>query len=303
MHHLLNLPRELRDQIISLVVLSPPIAARGEMSRMWPHHIGFPKAPLYETYSAYGLLHTSKQLKDETEALLRHVQPPMQMNIALVASGKVTGEFRQPTWVCLPTRSASVEEMDLNIELRTDEPTQESNDRLIADLFTELVQNVKAILAHMHATCTTPAPERITRRNRDHYSIKCVNIRITASCDMTLDDAVIMASLDQIKKDVLIRKCMPTLQYSIMCQYEYAPSMDSFLNLPRKKLVLDATRFSLYNLFDFTRVRRITFWVNDQIWTTCYVAGKRYGKHRRRRLTGVPPGLPPPDKDEGCCVI
>ena len=103
---LLSLPRELRDQIIEHVVLfrkvppqDPTQCLQSRVDSSGNGTLRLP-APSQETYNAFGLLGTSRQIRDETQYRLSQLNPPYSLDV-MIGDNELW-----PTWTCCPTRSS-----------------------------------------------------------------------------------------------------------------------------------------------------------------------------------------------------
>lgn len=132
MPSLLSLPRELRDEIIELVLSSQvalPLGTtceRYHLGQMMPHYpewlvvdipFFFPNTEAACSPPGLGLLRTNKQLRSETIDRIENAGIPLTLDMAMLDSNWVW-----PAWRTLPPRiSTTVQDLNINIILvRTD---------------------------------------------------------------------------------------------------------------------------------------------------------------------------------------
>ncbi|OJJ54879.1 hypothetical protein ASPSYDRAFT_49040 [Aspergillus sydowii CBS 593.65] len=122
---LLQIPRELRDQIIELVLYSPSQLTDGllypsnrvhlhdtKYSVLFCERVWYVKEPEWTIPAARALLLVSHQIAAETKAILSRCRVSYVLDV-----GIVQGRYLWPTWLAVPILSDRIDELTVNLRV------------------------------------------------------------------------------------------------------------------------------------------------------------------------------------------
>ncbi|KAJ5630995.1 uncharacterized protein N7484_011095 [Penicillium longicatenatum] len=120
---LLQIPRELRDEIIELVLYFPSQRTDGllypsnrvrlhdtNFSVLFPERVWYAKEPEWKIPAAHALLLVNRQIAAETKAILSRCRVSYVLDV-----GIVQGHYLWPTWLAVPNLSKRIDELTINL--------------------------------------------------------------------------------------------------------------------------------------------------------------------------------------------